>query len=110
MMKSQIFQMQLENDDLRARLLYMEALKGKDSFPYRDNSSSETGNIDWAQILLDENTDDRVINASREKIAHQLIKLKNEKIKLEKDMKEKRIKNALDTNGLMEMLNARPSA
>ena len=40
--------------------------------------------MDWAKLLLDEGTDDRVINVSREKIAHELIRLKNDKANLEK--------------------------
>ena len=75
--------MQLENEDLRSRLLYMETIAKKDSSMIRDNISSETSNVDWAALLLDENTDDRIINVSREKIAHELIRLKKEKQDLE---------------------------
>jgi hypothetical protein len=68
--------MRLENDDLRQRLQYLETMTGKDSGFIRDNISEETSKIDWAQLLLDDNTDDMIISVSREKIAHQLIKLK----------------------------------
>jgi len=40
--------------------------------------SEDTSKIDWARILLDETTDDMIINVSREKIAHELIKLRTE--------------------------------
>lgn len=40
--------MQLENEDLRQRLQYMETLCGKDSTLIRDNISEETSKVDWA--------------------------------------------------------------
>jgi len=40
--------------------------------------TEETGKVDWARILLDQGTDDLIINVSREKIAHELIKLRTE--------------------------------
>ena len=72
----------MENDDLRQRLSYMETLCGRDSSIIRDNISDETSKVDWARLLLDENTDDMIISVSREKIAHELIRLKNEVKKL----------------------------
>lgn len=82
-----MYQVQLENEDLRQRLQYLEALTGKDSAFIRDNISEETQKIDWAQLLLDEKTDDMIIAVSREKIAHQIITLKQEKGKLESMLK-----------------------
>jgi hypothetical protein len=58
-------------------------LLGKDSSLIRDNISEETSKVDWARLLLDENTDDMIINVSREKIAHELLRLKTENQKLE---------------------------
>jgi hypothetical protein len=81
--KVEVFQMRLENEDLRTRLQYLETLTGKDSAFIRDNISEETQKIDWAQLLLDDKTDDMIIAVSREKIAHQIIKLKQEKARLE---------------------------
>ena len=57
---------------------------GKDSSMIRDNISENTSKVDWARLLLDEETDDMIISVSREKIAHELIRLKTENIKLEK--------------------------
>lgn len=74
--------MQLENEDLRQRLQYLETLTGKDSSLIRDNITEETGKVDWAQLLLDDKTDDMIISVSREKIAHEIIKLRNDKAKL----------------------------
>ena len=65
--------MQLENEDLRQRLQYLETMTGKDSAFIRDNISEETAKIDWAQLLLDDKTDDMIISVSREKIAHQIL-------------------------------------
>jgi len=45
----------------------------------RENITEETSKVDWAQLLLDDNTDDMIISVSREKIAHEIIKLRNEK-------------------------------
>lgn len=72
----------MENDDLRQRLSYMETLCGRDSAFIRDQVSNETSNVDWARVLLDENTDDMIITVSREKIAHELIRLRTEVSKL----------------------------
>lgn len=81
-LKSDLFQKQLENEDLRQRLQYLETLTGKDSSMIRDQISSETSKVDWAQLLLDEQTDEMIITVSREKIAHELIRLRQENIKL----------------------------
>jgi len=51
-----------------------------------DNVSKETSNVDWARILLDPNTDDMIIGVSREKIAHEIIKLRSENSKLRSTM------------------------
>jgi len=32
--------------------------------------------VDWARVLLDPNTEDMIINVSREKIAHEIIRLR----------------------------------
>ena len=53
----------------------------------RDNISEETSNVDWARLLLDEGTDDMIILVSREKIAHELIRLKSDNSKLSKALK-----------------------
>ncbi len=58
-------------------------LTGRDSALIRDAISDETSNVDWAKLLLDEETDDMVIIASREKIAHQMLKLIHENKMLE---------------------------
>jgi hypothetical protein len=50
----EVYQKQLENDDLRQRLGYLETLTGRDSAFIRDNISEETSKIDWAQLLLDD--------------------------------------------------------
>jgi len=73
-----LFQTQLENDDLRQRLQYLETLCGKDSSFIRDNISDESSKVDWARVLLDDNTNDMIISVSREKIAHEIIMLRNE--------------------------------
>ena len=52
----------------------------------RDNITDETSKVDWAKVLLDDNTDDMIISVSREKIAHELIKLRNEKQKLQQSL------------------------
>lgn len=44
----------------------------------RDQISHETSKVDWAQLLLDDQTDDMIITVSREKIAHEIIRLRNE--------------------------------
>lgn len=56
----------------------METLCGRDSAFIRDNISDESSKVDWARLLLDENTDDMIITVSREKIAHELIRMRNE--------------------------------
>ena len=38
----------------------------------------ESSKVDWAMLLLDSNTDSSMINGSREKIANELIRLRNE--------------------------------
>jgi len=77
-LKSDLFQKQLENEDLRQRLQYLETLTGKDSAMIKDQISNETSKVDWAQLLLDDQTDDMIITVSREKIAHEIIRLRNE--------------------------------
>ena len=81
-LKSDLFQKQLENEDLRQRLQYLETLTGKDSSMIRDQVTQETSKVDWAQLLLDDQTDDMIITVSREKIAHELIRLRNENAEL----------------------------
>lgn len=44
--------------------------------------TNETSKVDWAQLLLDDQTDDMIITVSREKIAHELIRLRNENSEL----------------------------
>ena len=44
----------------------------------RDQVTNETSKVDWAQLLLDDQTDDMIITVSREKIAHEIIRLRNE--------------------------------
>lgn len=56
----------------------METLTGRDSAEISDNITSETSKVDWARLLLDSNTDDMIITVSREKIAHEIIRLRNE--------------------------------
>ena len=77
-LKSELFQKQLENDDLRQRLLYLETLTGRDSGMIADQITNETSKVDWAQVLLDAQTDDMIITVSREKIAHEILKLRQE--------------------------------
>lgn len=48
-MKREMVQMQLENDDLRQRLLYLEAVTGTDSQMIREYASEDTSaRVDWA--------------------------------------------------------------
>ena len=54
----------------------METLCGRDSQQISSNISTETSNVDWARVLLDQNTDDMIITVSREKIAHEIIRLR----------------------------------
>ena len=56
----------------------METLCGRDSSMIRDNISEESSKVDWARLLLDENTDDMIISVSRQKIAHEIIRLRTE--------------------------------
>lgn len=51
---------------------------GRDSSSIKDMVSEESGKVDWARILLDQGTDDMIISVSREKIAHELIRLRTE--------------------------------
>jgi len=44
----------------------------------KDMVTEESSKVDWARILLDQSTDDVIINVSREKIAHELIRLRTE--------------------------------
>ena len=48
----------------------------------KDQITSETSKVDWAAVLLDENTDDMIITVSREKIAHDILALREENKKL----------------------------
>ena len=48
----------------------------------RDQITDETSRVDWAQVLLDSATDDMIITVSREKIAHEILKLRQENQKL----------------------------
>ena len=68
----------MENEDLRQRLQYMEAMTGKDSSLIQNEVSQDSSKVDWARILLDDSTDDMIITVSRAKIANELIKLRNE--------------------------------
>lgn len=79
-----MYQMSLENNDLRKRIAYLETLTGKDSQMIREIVSEETSSrVDWARLLLDlDNTDDMIITVSREKIAHDLLRLRAENAKL----------------------------
>lgn len=56
----------------------MEALTGRDSAEISDQISAQTSKVDWARLLLDQHTDDMIITVSREKIAHEIIRLRNE--------------------------------
>lgn len=75
-----------ENDDLRERLQYMEAMTGWDSQNLRDLVSEEgQGRVDWAQFLLNmenKKEDIKILSASKDKIATELIKLRAENQKL----------------------------
>ena len=62
-------------------------MTGKDSTLIRDAISEETSNVDWARLLLDDNTDDMIITASWEKIAHELIRLQKENSKFKAQAK-----------------------
>lgn len=73
-----MFKKNLEIEDLRQRLQYMEVLTGRDSAEIADNITTESSKVDWARLLLDQQTDDMIINVSREKIAHEIIRLRNE--------------------------------
>lgn len=44
----------------------------------KDMVTEESSKVDWARILLDQGTDDVIISVSREKIAHELIRLRTE--------------------------------
>jgi hypothetical protein len=57
-------------------------LAGRDSTSIKDMITEETSKVDWARLLLDESTDDMIINVSREKIAHELIRLRTENNRL----------------------------
>jgi hypothetical protein len=56
----------------------METLCGRDSTQISSNISAETSNVDWARVLLDQSTDDMIICVSREKIAHEIIRLRSQ--------------------------------
>jgi hypothetical protein len=77
-LRSDIFKRNLEIEDLRQRLQYMEILTGRDSSEISSNVTQDSSKVDWARLLLDHNTDDMIITVSREKIAHEIIKLRNE--------------------------------
>ena len=57
-------------------------MTGRDSNMIKDQISEETSNVDWAQVLLDSSTDDMIITVSREKIAHEIIRLRTENQRL----------------------------
>lgn len=44
----------------------------------RKQVSKDTSKVDWAQLLLDDQTENLIINVSRKKIAHELIRLRTE--------------------------------
>ena len=72
-LKTKAFQQQLENEDLRQRLSYLETIAGRDSTSISEMVTAESSRVDWARLLLDRDTDDMIITVSREKIAHELI-------------------------------------
>ena len=76
--------MQLENDDLRQRVVYLESVTGKDSQMIRDNVVTSS-KVDWAQYLLNvESTQDdmKILAESKDKIAHEILRLRAENQKL----------------------------
>lgn len=56
--------------------------------------SEESSKVDWARILLDQSTDDMIISVSREKIAHELIRLRTEVKNLKSGILQDSTKNA----------------
>jgi chromosome segregation ATPase len=79
--------MQLENDDLRARLAYLESMTDIDSQMIRDNINEESNRkVDWAQYLftLEATQEDlRILAASKDKIAHEILRLRTDIQKLQ---------------------------
>ena len=67
---------------MRQRLAYVETLAGRDSGSIKEMVTEESSKVDWARLLLDESTDDVIITVSREKIAHEIIKLRSENQRL----------------------------
>ena len=77
--------LQMENEDLRNRIKYLETIIGKDSSLFRDTVTTEesSSKVDWARLCLDlENTEDRIITVSREKIGQELLRLRSENSRL----------------------------
>ena len=75
----------------------------------RDNISEETSKVDWARLLLDDSTDDMIITVSREKIAHELIRLKTDNQKLEKLLNNSRSEPNLGLNTSRTVASKRQS-
>jgi hypothetical protein len=77
--------LQQENDNLRQRIQYLETITGQDSSLFRDTITEETSSkVDWARLCLDlENTEDRIISVSREKIGQELLRLRAENSRLQ---------------------------
>lgn len=63
-------------------MAYVETLAGRDSGSIKEMVTEESSKVDWARLLLDESTDDVIITVSREKIAHEIIKLRSENAQL----------------------------
>jgi len=76
--------LQLENDDLRYRLAYLESVTGQDSQMFRDTAGGDT-KVDWVHYLLSlegSSPDDmRILAASKDKIAHEILRLRAENSK-----------------------------
>lgn len=69
-------------------------MSGRDSSSIKDMVSEESSKVDWARILLDQGTDDMIISVSREKIAHELIRLRTEVKNLKSGILQDSTKNA----------------
>lgn len=69
-------------------------MSGRDSSSIKDMVSEESSKVDWARILLDQGTDDMIISVSREKIAHELIRLRTEVKNLKSGILQDSSKNA----------------
>lgn len=86
----------------------METLTGRDSAEISDNITSETSKVDWARLLLDTNTDDMIITVSREKIAHEIIRLRNENRSLKSATTADQVSTSQLTTKISLPLNQRP--